>query len=290
MWRNVRIAIFLEPEASGRPAPRINPVTAEVVAGLRAKGATVDLFVPEAEAVALGEVRPAHDLYVLKSKTPMARSLAWVLTLAGAPTLNTVRSCDRARDKVATTALLAAAGVPVPTSWAAGEPSLLDRLLGGGPLWLKAPGGSKGRGIRRLLDAEHLEGVRPDRDPAGLPLPLLVQREVPGDGTVLKVYVVGERVWARLKPWPVRTVEDKLGVPAPLRSEVRAAALTCGQALGLEVYGVDVLLAGDAFFVVDVNPFPGFRGDFDLPGCLTEYIYQGALAPRAARSGAAFAV
>jgi ribosomal protein S6--L-glutamate ligase len=286
----VRIAIFLEPSAAGLPAPRINPVTAEVVSRLRGKGAAVDLVVPEDRALDLGDVRPTHDLYVLKSKTPLARSLAWTVTLGGAPTLNSVRSCDLARDKAAATALLAAAGVPVPPSWVVGDPTLLRPLLGHGPLWLKSPGGSKGRGIRRVLDPDELAGARPDLDPCGLPLPLLAQAEVPGDGTVLKAYVVGERVWGRVKPWPVRTAEDKLGVPSSLRPEIRAAALTCGRCLGLELYGVDFLVAGDDFFAVDVNPFPGFRGDPEIPGQLADYIYQRALAPRAAPSGATSAV
>jgi ribosomal protein S6--L-glutamate ligase len=284
----VRIAIFLEFSAAGPPVPRINPVTAEVVSWLEAKGATVDLVVPEDGVRDLSDVRPAHDLYVLKSKTPMTRSLAWTLALAGAPTLNSVRSCDLARDKAAATALLAAAGVPVPPSWGASDPTLLRPLLGSGPLWLKSPSGSKGRGIHRVLRPEELDGARPALDPCGLPLPLLAQREVSGDGAVLKAYVVGERVWGRLKPWPVRTMEDKLGVPSSLRPEIRAAALTCGRCLGLELYGVDFLLAGDDFFAIDVNPFPGFRGDPEIPRDLADYIYRCALSPRAVTSGAAF--
>jgi ribosomal protein S6--L-glutamate ligase len=286
----MRIAIFLEPAAAGSPRPRINPVTAEVVARLEEQGATVDLVVPEDGVLDLGDVRPGHDLYVLKSKTPLARSLAWTLALGGAPTLNSVRSCDLARDKAAATALLAAAGVPVPPSWVAGDPTLLGPLLGSGPLWLKAPDGSKGRGIRRVLDPDELAGAQPALDPCGLPLPLLAQREVPGDGMVLKAYVVGELVWGRVKPWPARTTEDKLGVPSSLRPEVRAAALACGRCLGLELYGVDFLTAGDEFFAVDVNPFPGFRGAPEIPGEIADYIYQRALAPRAAPPGPALAV
>jgi ribosomal protein S6--L-glutamate ligase len=282
----MRIAVFLEPAAAGPPLPRINPVTAEVVSRLREKGAKVDLAVPEDGVLDLGDVRPAHDLYVLKSKTPMARSLAWTLALAGAPTLNSVRACDLARDKAAATALLAAAGVPVPPSWVAGDPTLLRPLLERGPLWLKAPGGSKGRGIRRVLDPEELAGESPILDPCGLPLPVLAQQEVPGDGMVLKAYVVGEQVWGRAKPWPARTMEDKLGVPSSFRPEIMEAALACGRCLGLELYGVDFLLAGDDFFAVDVNPFPGFRGDPEIPRALADYIHQRALSPCAAAVGA----
>jgi ribosomal protein S6--L-glutamate ligase len=111
---------------------------------------------------------------------------------------------------------------------------------------------------------------------------------VPGDGTVVKAYVVGQRVWGRAKPWPVRTMEDKLGVPLSLRPEIRDAALACGRCLGLELYGVDFLLTGDDFFAVDVNPFPGFRGDPEIPRDLADYIHQRALSPRGATAGAEF--
>ena len=43
---------------------------------------------------------------------------------------------------------------------------------------------------------------------------------------------------------------------------IRDAALAAGQAMGLEIYGVDVLRApeGTDFWVVDVNAFPSYKG------------------------------
>jgi len=288
----MRVAIFLEPEDPVNPGAsvgHINPVTAEVIAHLEERGARVDLVVPEASCFDVAAIRPEHDLYVLKSKTPLALSVAGVLAMAGAAVVNTVESCELIRDKVATTALLARAGVPVPPSWATGDAALLQPLLEEGPMWVKPKQGSKGRGVRRLADpaelAAFLQTDQPSADASGLPLPVFAQREVPSNGRDLKTYVVADSVWAIAKPWPIRTIEDKYGVPAPLPPDIRAAALACGRTLGLEIYGVDFLVADARFFVVDVNAIPGFRGPEEGPRRIASYLYaralRGGLAARA---------
>ena len=68
-----------------------------------------------------------------------------------------------------------------------------------------------------------------------------------------------------------------------LRPAVRDAALACGRALGLELYGVDFLEAGDKFFAVDVNALPGYKGAPEAPRALVDYLYRRAL--RAASDG-----
>ena len=272
----MRIAFLLQPQGPDDLTPRINPVTAEVVARLRDWGVRVDLWVPEAGAVDLFALRPEHDLYVLKSKTALALSLGGALAVAGARLLNTVRSCALARDKIAVTALLAAAGVPVPPSWATGQGARLRPLLAEGPLWVKPQRGSKGLGVRRLRHGAEVDDRLTPADSAGLPLPVFAQREVPSAGRDLKVYVVGDRAWAVEKPWPVRTLEDKVGIPTELPSGIRTATLRCGEVVGLELYGVDFVVAGDGFFAVDVNAFPGFRGPADLPRRLAGYVRERA--------------
>jgi ribosomal protein S6--L-glutamate ligase len=274
----VRLAIFLQKLAPDTP-PRINPVTGEVIDRLRERGALVDLLVAEDEVFDLAAIRPAHDLYVLKSKSPLTLSVAAILADAGAAVVNSVRSCTLIRDKIVATALLAAWGVPVPPSWATGEPVELEPLLEQGPFWLKPQRGSKGLGVRRVVEPSELAGSDPARDACGLPLPVFAQQEVPGTGRDLKVYVVGERAWALTKPWPVRSLEDKMGTPAALPTPIAEAALRCGRALGLEIYGVDFLVLDDRFYAVDVNAFPGSRGPIDLPRYLADYLYARALRP-----------
>lgn len=140
----MRIAVLLEPRGPENVSPRIGPVMAEVVARLRDRGVHVDLWVPEAGGVDLFTVRPEHDLYVLKSKTALALSLGNILAASDARLLNTMRANALARDKVAATALLASAGVPVPPSWAIARANWFRPLLGEGPLWVKPQFGGRG--------------------------------------------------------------------------------------------------------------------------------------------------
>ncbi len=69
----MRIAFFMRPDPADANAPEIaagsSAVSNEIVTALRESGADVDEIVPEAQAWDLLHVRPAYDLYVLKSKT-----------------------------------------------------------------------------------------------------------------------------------------------------------------------------------------------------------------------------
>lgn len=272
----MRIAFFLGSASLDDPAPVISGVTAEIIARLCSRGATVDLLVTENHAWDVADLRPRHDLYVLKMKSPLTLSLAAVLAEHGAVLINTARSCALARDKIAATAVLAGSGVPVPPSWATGRVAALAPLLTKGPLWIKPPRGSQGRDVRRIADAAGLDTEAPLTDPYGFPLPLFVQAEAPSDGRDIKAYVVGDRLWAITRPWPARTPEEKAGTPFILPPALKRAALTCGRALGLELYGVDFLMDGDRFSVVDVNAFPGYKGIADAPHYLADYLYERA--------------
>jgi ribosomal protein S6--L-glutamate ligase len=275
-----RIGFLLDAGDGGEA--HVSAVSREVIARLQGRGARVEIIAPQSAAHDIARLRPAHDLYVLKDKTPLILSLAGALTVAGARMVNSVDACRLARDKVAATAVLGAAGVPVPPSWATGSAARLRALLDDGPLWLKAPRGSRGVGVARLTSATALDAHAAPSDAHGLPLPLFAQREVPSAGGDLKVFVVGERTWAIVRRFPARTLEDKLGTPVSVPPAARAAALACGRALGLELYGVDFLRSEDGLVVVDVNALPGYKGAPEAPGALAEYLYGCAVRPTAA--------
>jgi ribosomal protein S6--L-glutamate ligase len=281
---HVRIGFLLRAEVEGG-APYLSAVTREVVARLRERGAVVDLIVPENAPFDIADVRPVHDLYVLKEKSPLILGFAGALTVAGAVIVNTFASCSLTRDKIAATAVLAGAGVPVPPSWTTGQPSSLKPLLAGGPLWLKPSRGSRGEGVSRVTDPGGLDEQPAPTDVYGLPLPVFAQGEVPSTGRDLKVFVVGEEMWAITRSFPARTMEEKLGTPASVRPDIRTATLVCGRALGLELYGVDFLEAEDRFFAVDVNALPGYKGAPEAPRALADHLYHRAV--RAAKGGGA---
>jgi ribosomal protein S6--L-glutamate ligase len=281
----MRIALLTPPFAANDQPGALSQVTAEVVARLVATGAEVDVIGPEDVPLDLAGLRPRHDLYVLKSQTPLALSWATALTAVGATVVNTARATALAQDKIATTIMLAGAGVPVPPTWTTGRTSELSPLLERGVLWIKPRGGRAGVGVHRVSSLAEIDIAENPADAFGLPVPLFAQREAPSSGHDLKVYVVGRSVWAISRPFPARTMLDKLGTPAWLPSDVRAAVRRCGEVLGLEIYGVDVLVSGDRFVVVDVNAFPGYKGVAGAPAVLADYLLH-----RAARQRASIAV
>lgn len=148
--------------------------------------------------------------------------------MSGATVVNTYDACTLTRDKIAVTAVLAAAGVPVPPSWAAGRAAALLPVVGEGPLWIKPQRGIKGVGMRRLGGPVDLAVREAPVDPYGLPLPLFAQQEVAAGSQVLKVYVVGDQLWSLMKPFPVCAPQDKIGTTVSLPPDRRTAALACG--------------------------------------------------------------
>ncbi|HEV2121787.1 MAG TPA: hypothetical protein VGW38_03305 [Chloroflexota bacterium] len=270
-----RIAFFARATRSKRNRsqfkPRLSGVMEQMMAHLRQAGAQVDIVVPEAERIDLGTLRPEYDLYLLKSKSTLTFALASALEAHGASVLNTFRATHLTKDKTAGTAVIAMAGVPVPGSWAVADSGALEPVLREGPLWLKPRRGSMGKGIRRVTTAKELAECEVGPDEA-----LLAQQEVPSHGHDLKIYVVGERVWAITRPYPARTEEEKRGEAAPVTPEIRDGALACGRALGLEIYGVDFLTHEDRFWVVDVNAFPSYKGIPEAPSALAAYVLERA--------------
>jgi ribosomal protein S6--L-glutamate ligase len=274
----VRIAVFLRAKP-GSVEAQVSSTTEEIVRRLREGGAEVDLIVAEARAWDLAKTRPEHDLYVLKSKTRMTLRVAGALAAGGARLVNSYESSRLAKDKVLHTALLANAGVPLPRSWAVASRAGLEELLERrkcAAFLAKPPSGSMAKGICRLVGVDDLAGAEARELIAALDeqRPVLVMEEVPSDGLDLKLYVVGDWIAAIRRPFPARTDAEKRGEPAEVPAPIRDAALACGRALGLELYGVDVLTDDGRFRVVDVNAFPSYKGIEGGPRRVAEHLLR----------------
>jgi fructose-1,6-bisphosphatase/inositol monophosphatase family enzyme/glutathione synthase/RimK-type ligase-like ATP-grasp enzyme len=252
------------------PPERKSPIMPEVIRLLEARGATVDVVHPDDQLGDLAEVRVKHDLYVLKSGTEMALSLAGALHAQGATVLNPYPAAAALRDKAISTRILQKAGVPVPESWVTTEPERLAPLLAGGPIITKPNRGSQGRGIQIVRTAADLATVKPE---GGM---VFAQRFHPPDGQDLKLYGIGRRVFGVHRVWPPKTYEDKLGRPFDVPRELADIALRCADAFGVDVFGVDIILSGGVPYVVDMQCFPGFKGVPDAAPQLAEVIHAAA--------------
>jgi ribosomal protein S6--L-glutamate ligase len=170
-------------------------------------------------------------------------------------------------NKIVVARVLRAAGIPVPATWALGEASELGRVGNRGPLVVKPYDGHRGAGVRVVRDVSELAAAVAER-PDG---PLLVQEHVPGTGEDLKVYVIGDLVFAVRKPFS-STSFSVPGRPVTVTDDVREIALGCGAALGLGLYGLDVIESPGGPVVVDVNYFPGYKGVPGAAPLLADYV------------------
>ena len=236
-----------------RTPPGLGPVLAEVYERLQAKGVEVDDHIPEEQLISSEELIVRHDLYVLKSHTELALSMAGTLCALGARLLNPHRSCLLTQDKITSTKLLSDAGVPVPCSWVTDDYGLLVPLLAEGPLIAKPHRGHLGKGIRILRSAEDLDLLSPAEGP------FLFQRYLETDSEDIKTYVVGRRAFAVTKRFSPHSYQVH-GYPIELDARTRDIVLKCGEVLGLHLYGVDLVRTERGPSVVDVNYFPGIQG------------------------------
>jgi glutathione synthase/RimK-type ligase-like ATP-grasp enzyme len=248
-----------------------SPVTTGVIDHLAEWGAEVDVLYPEEQMVPLNDIRVEYDLYVLKSRTEMALGYAGALHAAGATILNPYPVSARIRDKIALTALLQAAGVPVPEAFITAQPSHLASLLGPGPLVLKPYRGTGMRGVHIVWDPEDLDDVPTNQGP------IFAQRLVDRRGTERKIYSIGGQVFGVRRSWPARNYNEKIGESFTVSPSLRSITQLCSQALGIDAFSLDILGDDNAPFVVDVKSFPTFTGVPDAPLRVADYIFDAAL-------------
>ena len=252
------------------PPTRISPIMPAVVQMLQNWGCGVDIIYPEERVTPLSEVRVIHDLYILKSGTELALSLAGALHAVGARILNPYPVAATMRDKIASMRVLEAAGVPVPETYITSHSRQLADLLDAGPLVLKPYRGSQGRGVHVIWDADELDDVSSDEGP------VFAQRYHKPEGEDHKIYVIGEQMFGVKRIFPARTYEEKIGEPFTISSELREIALRCGHAFGVDLFGFDVVMSNGKPYVVDIQSFPGFKGVPDAELRLADYIYSAA--------------
>jgi ribosomal protein S6--L-glutamate ligase len=253
------------------PPTRRSPIMPEVVRLLDEWNCEVTVLEPDEWPFDTAAVRVEHDLYVLKSRTELALSLAGALHAQGARIVNPFPVSLACRDKVMATALLQAAGLPVPETRVTTRLADVAELLAGGPVVCKPARGSQGRGVRVVRDAGALAGLARGAFPGE---PWLAQRHLPADGPDRKLYSIGGQVFGVERVWPCRTYADKLGRPFTVDGTLSDLVGRCGSAVGgPSLFGVDVVESRGVPYVCDMSGFPGFKGVPDAALRLADHLY-----------------
>jgi ribosomal protein S6--L-glutamate ligase len=200
------------------------------------------------------------DVVLLKSRSPEARWVAQTAERAGSLVVNSPAATAAALDRAVTAEVLDRAGVPAPRSWSV--PAM--RCLAYGPalpwpLVVKSRTSSRRDLVRLVTSRTELVEMLPEWGDE----PVVAQEFAANDGFDIKVWVIGGDMSAARRRSALESTDkssDELLNPADLPEDWTRAARDAGAALGLQLYGVDLLITGGTPVVVDVNPFPGFRG------------------------------
>ncbi|MEV8097584.1 alpha-L-glutamate ligase [Kitasatospora sp. NPDC085879] len=257
-----------------------HPLLAATAALLRAEGHTVDAQHPQAPE------RPGlPDVCLLKARTPQALALAARLEERGVPVLNPVAATARCQDRQRMADLALAAGLPfAPTRTAA--LTELAELAVDEPVVVKSLHSRRGDLVAAVRDTAAARGLA-----AAWPgEPVVVQPLAPNDGWDRKLWAVDGRLFAE------RRRSELAAAPAGAREALPLAALpdgwpdlvrTAGEVFGLQVYGVDILDTAAGPLIVDINAFPGIRGQAGAPEALAALTAATAAGRRPAPARAA---
>jgi ribosomal protein S6--L-glutamate ligase len=106
--------------------------------------------------------------------------------------------------------------------------------------------------------------------------PVLAQRYHRPDGPDRKIYCIGGQLFGTLRRYPALSYHEKVGESFSIVPELRDIALRCGEAFGVDLFGIDVVVSEGKPYVVDIRSFPGFKGVPDAALRLADYIYATA--------------
>jgi len=201
------------------------------------------------------------DVVLLKSCSPEARRVAQTAERAGSLVVNSSAATTAALDRTVTAEALDRAGVPAPRTWSV--PALRELAAEGAalpwPLVIKSRTSSRSDLVRLVTSRAELVELLPEWGDE----PVAAQEFAANDGFDVKVWVIGADLSAARRRSALESVDksaDEFLDPADLPADWTRTARDAGRALGLQLYGVDLLITGGRPVVVDVNPFPGFRG------------------------------
>jgi ribosomal protein S6--L-glutamate ligase len=251
-------------------SPQTRSYVPLVMRALADLGALVDVVHPPARAIDLSQLRVEHDLYVLKQMSGLAVSLAGALNAQGAALVNSYRATLALSDKIVAFRILQRAGISTPETYAATHPQMLAPFLETASLIVKPYRGSDGHGIRIVSSAAELVEMPKGKEP------VFAQRYLPPEGPELKMFLIGGHVFGVKQESRGNAEAEQHREPFTPTAEQSRIVRRCGEAFGIDLYGVDVIESGGTAYVVDMNSIPGFKGVPDAPLRLAKYFYAAA--------------
>ncbi|WP_287410086.1 lysine biosynthesis protein LysX [Oceanithermus sp.] len=210
------------------------------------------------------------------------------LTALGVPTVNRPEVIETAGDKWATSAALAAAGVPQPRTALALDPETALKVAEewGYPLVVKPVVGSWGRMVARVNDRDALEALLEHKQFMGYQHQLYYLQEfVEKPGRDIRVFVVGDEpiaaIYRASEHWITNTARGAVAENCPVTDDLAEISLAAARALGGGVLAVDVFESARGLLVNEVNHTMEFKNSVtttgvNIPQKILEYAWKQA--------------
>jgi len=210
-----------------------------------------------------------------------------VLNSWGIPTVNRAQVAATCGDKLATSAVLQAAGVPQPAVRVAFTPESALEIIEemGYPVVLKPVVGSWGRLVSKVNDRDAAEALLEHREVLGNYQQQIyyVQEYIhKPNGRDIRAFVVGDETIAaiyRTSPhWITNTARGGKASNCPVTPELNAVCLAAAKAVGGGVLAIDVLETADQGFLInEINHTMEFHSSVpatgvDIPGKVIDYL------------------
>ncbi len=211
-----------------------------------------------------------------------------VLNAWGIPTVNTARVAEVCGDKLATSAVLAAAGIPQPHTRMAFTPEAALQAMEemGYPVVLKPVVGSWGRLLAKINDRDAAEAVLEHRATLGSVQHQVfyIQEYIDKPGRDIRVLVIGEEpiaaIYRHSEHWITNTARGGRGEVCPLTDELVDLVQRVVRAIGPGVLAIDILEHPQRGYLVnEVNHTMEFHTaqpvtGVDIAGAIVDYVLK----------------
>lgn len=239
---------------------------------LAAQGHQVSIIDPQKAFYRMGD-----DAWLAGLDLIVGRGRSWALLgllgwaeHSGTPTINRQSAIAAVHNKAQMSIALAGSGLPIPETYFATIEQLAQAIPEENyPIILKPIFGDNSRGLLVVNSPEEMAAT-------DWPEPVaLAQRYFKTDGYDLKLYGIGDQIWAVRKVSPFNAVAEmdkaKEGL-AEITPELTELGRRCGQLFGLDLFGVDCIETDAGVLIIEINDYPNYTNVPAANEQLAEYV------------------
>lgn len=190
----------------------------------------------------------------------------------GCLTINRQAAISAVHNKAQMSIALASSGLPIPETYFATIEQLAQEIpTENYPIILKPIFGDNSRGLLVVNSPAELAAT-------DWPEPVaLAQRYFKTDGYDLKLYGIGDQIWAvrKVSPFNATAEMDKAreGL-ADITPELTELGRRCGELFGLDLFGVDCIETEAGVLIIEINDYPNYTNVPAANERLAEYVVR----------------